>query len=103
MTPQASHLVSQRLSLDQFHTIAQIAYDEAGLNLPPAKLSMVAGRLSKRMRALGIADTRDYLSLLEGAEKAAERMELVSSLNGTSAELRRSIADFTISRMNADL
>lgn len=31
-----------------------------------------------------------------------ETMELVSNLNGTSAELRRSIADFTIARMNTE-
>ncbi|MGB0847608.1 MAG: methyl-accepting chemotaxis protein [Thiolinea sp.] len=60
------------------------------------KQADVTGRVTSAMKSIQEVTTQTD-------QYSKEAMELVSSLNGTSAELRRSIADFTISRMNADL
>ena len=51
---------SERLSDRQFRTIAELIERQVGILLPPAKRTMVEGRLRKRVRALGLASLDEY-------------------------------------------
>ncbi len=48
-----------------FERICSLVYDEAGIRIREGKESMVASRLGKRIRALGLGDETEYLEFLE--------------------------------------
>lgn len=62
------------LSSSDFALIAGIALDEAGLVLQPAKLPMIASRLGRRVRSLGLPDLAAYCEMLRGAGGARDEI-----------------------------
>lgn len=64
----------------EFDRVAKIAHREAGLSLSEAKRAMIASRLTRRLRATGLADFAAYLAFLESAEGEDERQHLISAL-----------------------
>jgi chemotaxis protein methyltransferase CheR len=52
-------------SAEHFRLISARVYNFSGIRLPEAKREMVYARLSRRLRALGIASFDDYLRFLE--------------------------------------
>lgn len=48
-----------------FRRVCELIHQRAGIALAPAKRDMVYGRLSRRLRALGLRSFRDYLDRLE--------------------------------------
>lgn len=57
-----------------FRALAKIAYEHAGITLPDAKKNLVYGRLSRRLRTLGLATFEEYRKYL--AENAAQETQL---------------------------
>ena len=53
-----------------FRQICRLIHERAGIKLSPTKTSMVYSRLSRRLRALGLASFADYLKLLEQGDEA---------------------------------
>ncbi len=49
-----------------FRRVCELIHQRAGIALAPAKRDMVYGRLSRRLRALGLRSFQDYLDRLEG-------------------------------------
>lgn len=68
------------LSPTEFDRVAKIAHREAGLSLSEAKRAMIASRLTRRLRATGLADFSAYLALLESQDGEDERQHLISAL-----------------------
>jgi chemotaxis protein methyltransferase CheR len=64
-----------------FDQLCAIAYREAGIHLKAGKEALVAARVAKRLRALGLASEREYLRHLE-SDGSGE--ELVSFLDAIS-------------------
>jgi chemotaxis protein methyltransferase CheR len=69
-----------------FHRFCKIAYDKAGITLGPSKEALVAARVGKRLRALGLATEKEYLVRLEEDATGDETVEFldVISTNHTS-------------------
>ncbi|MEM6729719.1 MAG: protein-glutamate O-methyltransferase CheR, partial [Pseudomonadota bacterium] len=67
------------LSDETFQGIAAIAYDIAGLSLPPTKRELVAARIAKRLSRLALASYEDYLALIADPG-APERQRMVAAL-----------------------
>jgi chemotaxis protein methyltransferase CheR len=69
-----------------FSRLCSIAYDEAGITLGPSKEALVAARVGKRLRALGLANEKEYLLRLEADTSGEEMVEFldVISTNHTS-------------------
>ena len=63
----AVHTVKE-LSDREFRTLQQLIYQEAGIHLSDAKKALVTGRLSRRVRALGLNDFTAYCEHLQGSE-----------------------------------
>jgi chemotaxis protein methyltransferase CheR len=63
---------------DDHAAIARLAYEEAGILLPPAKAQLVYGRLARRVRACGLPGFAAYIELLERDEE--ERVRAVDAL-----------------------
>ncbi len=47
-----------------FHRLSRIAFEEAGIHLPPGKEALVSSRISKRIRQLGLEGEKEYLDYL---------------------------------------
>jgi len=52
------------LSRRNFDQLARYIYDYSGIKMPPAKRTMLEGRLRRRLRATGIVDLDDYCDYL---------------------------------------
>lgn len=84
------------LSDRDFRKILQIADSEAGLAIPEAKRSLVQSRVAQRMRSLGIAEYRDYLSTLD--HDASETQHLISALTTNVSHFFRERHHFDVLR-----
>ncbi len=67
-----------------FRSLAQFAYDHAGIALADSKRNLVYGRLSRRLRALGLTTFRDYREYL-----ATNESELEAFINAISTNLTK--------------
>jgi chemotaxis protein methyltransferase CheR len=63
-------VIEEKLPTEVFDAISQIAYQQAGIVIGPKRRALVAARLSKRMRILGLQRYRDYLNHLWGQSGA---------------------------------
>ncbi len=61
-----------------FRYISGLVYDTFGIRLGEQKRSLVAGRLSKRVRQLGYASFREYFDYLRNDRSGAELSELIN-------------------------
>jgi len=69
-----------------FRSLAQLAYEHAGIALADSKRNLVYSRLSRRLRALGITSFREYREYLAGSEGS---QEIVSFINAISTNLTK--------------
>ncbi|KLJ02777.1 CheR family methyltransferase [Luteimonas sp. FCS-9] len=63
-----------------FRRVCQLIHDRAGIALVASKRDMVYGRLSRRLRALGLENFGDYLALLEGDPDGEEWQAFTNAL-----------------------
>lgn len=63
-----------------FHAIRAIVKERAGITLGPNKQDLVISRLSRRLRALGLASFAQYVSLLRSPRGEAELVEMVNQI-----------------------
>ena len=68
-----------------FHALARVAYQHAGITLPEAKRNLVYGRLSRRLRALGLSTFETYRKYL--SEHPDEELQLF--VNALSTNLTK--------------
>src|SRR6187402_1744832 len=52
----------------QFNRIRELVREHTGISLSEAKRQLVYGRLSRRLRALGVSGFAEYIELLETGE-----------------------------------
>jgi chemotaxis protein methyltransferase CheR len=57
-----------------FQALSKIAYEYAGIMLPEAKKNLLYGRLSRRLRSLGLSSFEDYRQYLK--ENSTEELQL---------------------------
>jgi chemotaxis protein methyltransferase CheR len=89
----------QRLTSHEFEKVADIVYENCGINLEPCKKTMLESRLNRRLRALNIADFKNYLQLLnskEGIETELVHMIDVVTTNKTDFFRERHHFDFLL-------
>ncbi|HEX7872783.1 MAG TPA: protein-glutamate O-methyltransferase CheR [Sphingobium sp.] len=78
--------ISQR----HFKALAAFIYDEAGIKMPPTKLTMLEGRLRRRLRATGIASLDAYCTyVLSDEATAEERVHLINAVTTNKTDFFR--------------
>jgi len=70
-----------RLSEREFKLFRQFIYDEVGIALAPHKISLVQGRLSKRLRQLGMTRFTEYYDYLQNDRGGEEIFQLVNAIS----------------------
>jgi len=79
-----------------FERARRMIYARAGISLGPSKVNMVYSRLSRRLRALGLATVRGYLDLLEDDETAGEWQAFTNALTTNLTSFFRESHHFEI-------
>lgn len=84
MTAAARRLGDRPIELKEaeFRLLQQLFYERLGLQLPPAKKPLVAGRLAKRLHALGLPSYQQYYKHLltpEGADELEIAIDLITT------------------------
>jgi chemotaxis protein methyltransferase CheR len=65
---------------EDFKRISKILHEEAGIYLSDAKIPLVYSRLTKRLRALGLENFRDYCTLVASDRGVDERQQMIAAL-----------------------
>ncbi len=68
-----------KFTINDFERVRKLIYDHAGISLGDSKQELVYSRLSRRLRATGISNFKEYLLLLENNNEA-EWEEFANSL-----------------------
>ncbi len=77
-----------------FEAVKKIIYHKAGISLSDSKKQLVYSRLARRLRALGLANFKQYLQLLSQDER--EQEEFVNALTTNLTAFFREPHHFTI-------
>jgi len=64
-----------------FSRFCSIAYEKAGITLGPTKEALVAARVGKRLRALGLSSEREYLAKLEDDKTGEETVQFLDVIS----------------------
>jgi chemotaxis protein methyltransferase CheR len=70
----ATFPVADNQAQRDFQALSKIAYEHAGIVLPDAKKNLLYGRLSRRLRTLGLPSFEDYRQYL--SENSGEELQL---------------------------
>ncbi len=69
-----------KLSPEIFKGLRDLIYDKSGIFFPEAKLYLLEGRLTTRLRDLGLSDFRDYFTYIKRVSVQAEELIKLYSL-----------------------
>lgn len=89
MRPDLPDEMDAGLSLRDFRVIAALVHKEAGIHLSEAKRALVEGRLTKRLRLLGIDSFAAYRKLITSDSGAAERGHMLAALTTNVTRFNR--------------
>jgi chemotaxis protein methyltransferase CheR len=64
-----------------FRRFCDIAYEKSGITLKPGKEALVAARIAKRQRALGIPTAKAYLEYLESEDNEGELIFFLDAIS----------------------
>jgi len=70
-----------KLSAEDYRTLAALVYQHSRIRLGPDKQSMLANRLRKRLRTLGLTCYNDYCGVLHSAQGPDEIEQLVDLIS----------------------
>lgn len=94
--------VEDHISKRNFDHLARFIYDYSGIKMPPTKMTMLEGRLRRRLRATGISsfdDYCDYLFKQDGLEH--EKVYLIDAVTTNKTDFFREPNHFTHLRDHA--
>ncbi|MDY3556386.1 CheR family methyltransferase [Gemmata sp. JC717] len=77
------------LTADEFEGIRAYLYQETGISLSPSKHDMVASRLAKRLRALGLRSYGEYLRAVRDGTPPDERQQFINCLTTNKTDFFR--------------
>ena len=72
---------NQVMDTKVFDRLRQIVYDQSGIQLKDGKMTMVAARIARRLRALNLADELAYVQFLETAATGDEIVHLLDAVS----------------------
>ena len=87
--------MSDHLSQRHFNLLARFVETQTGIKMPPSKITMMEGRLRRRVRATGHATLRHYCEFLfEGAGLESETVHLINAITTNKTEFFREAEHF---------
>jgi len=80
----------------QFNAFRDLAYREAGISLRDGKEELVATRIARRMRILGLASSAEYLDVLVKDESGAEVVQFIDAISTNFTSFYREPEHFAV-------
>ena len=71
----------EELSPEMFTRFCELVYEKAGIHLGPQKEALVASRMGKRMRTLGLDRYADYYRLVKDDKAGNELVEMLNAIS----------------------
>ncbi|TCL69754.1 protein-glutamate O-methyltransferase CheR [Rhizobium sp. BK251] len=102
MSLQESQSLNDRISKRNFDRLAAFIYDYSGIKMPPTKLTMLEGRLRRRLRATSIPSFDAYCNFLfneDGLEQ--EVVHLIDAVTTNKTDFFREAKHFDFMRETA--
>lgn len=94
--------VEDHISKRNFDQLARFIYDYSGIKMPPTKLTMLEGRLRRRLRATRISSFDDYCDyLFKHGGLEAEKVFLIDAVTTNKTDFFREPNHFTYLRDQA--
>jgi chemotaxis protein methyltransferase CheR len=81
-----------------FEAFRSLIYRESGIVLTPQKMPLLAGRIQKRLNALGIGNESAYLKMVELDVSGSELIELLDAISTNVTYFYREPAHFELYR-----
>ncbi|MBI5095377.1 MAG: methyltransferase domain-containing protein [Candidatus Hydrogenedentes bacterium] len=81
-----------------FDAFRSLVYERSGITLGENKEALVSARVGKRMRALGISEFKDYLSVVTEDTKGEEIVQLLDAISTNVTSFFRESAHFDFLR-----
>ncbi len=79
-----------RISKKNFQRLGQFIEENCGIKMPLSKITMVEGRLRRRVRAIGLATLSEYCSyLFDDGGLEAETIELINAITTNKTDFFR--------------
>lgn len=78
-----------------FNRLSSFIYKEIGIKLPPAKKSMLEGRLQKHLKVLGLHSFKEYCDYVLGPTGQQERTKMMDLVTTNKTDFFREPAHFT--------
>lgn len=92
---ETTHSSSDHMSAKDFARLGTIIQDYCGIRMPPAKKTMVEGRLRRRARALRFDSVHDYCRhVLDDGHLESEMTELIDAVTTNKTDFFREIEHF---------
>ena len=82
------------LSPESFARLAKYITDELGIKMPDSKMTMVQGRLLRRVRELGLASVEDYGKYFFASTHTSEREQFINAITTNKTDFFREPAHF---------
>ncbi len=89
MIVTADQSASTTLGPKLFARFCELAFDAAGIKLKAGKEALVAGRIARRVRSLGLQGPADYLRYLEADENKDEIVEFIDAISTNYTRFNR--------------
>jgi chemotaxis protein methyltransferase CheR len=87
--------MSAILSTQDFRKLSSLIYNELGIKMPETKSTMLTGRLSKRLRALGLGSFSQYCEFLFSPKGLEEEMvHLINAVTTNKTDFFREPSHF---------
>jgi len=88
-------IIEDQLGAKDFKRLAELIHDYSGIKMPPAKRTMLEGRLRRRMRAISIASLDEYCTFLfDQNGLASEIIHLIDAVTTNKTDFFREPAHF---------
>jgi chemotaxis protein methyltransferase CheR len=84
----------------EFKLIREYIYNHSGINLAPAKRTMVSARLTKRLRHYNLDKFKDYFELVMDVDNSSERQMLTDLLTTNETYFFRETVHFNYLKEN---
>jgi chemotaxis protein methyltransferase CheR len=95
-----SQAIGDRISKRNFEKLASFIYDYSGIKMPPTKLTMLEGRLRRRLRATNISSFDDYCDFLfNGGGLEQEVVHLIDVVTTNKTDFFREAKHFEYLQM----
>ncbi|TCR91631.1 chemotaxis protein methyltransferase CheR [Rhizobium sp. BK376] len=92
---EGQQLVGDHISKRNFEKLARFIYDYSGIKMPPTKLTMLEGRLRRRLRATNISSFDSYCDFLfDGGGLEQEVVHLIDAVTTNKTDFFREAKHF---------